>query len=377
MRQAQKMEAIGRLAGGVAHDFNNLLGVISGYGELVRGRLSETDPLHAKVEQILKAAKSAAALTGQLLAFSRQQVLQPEVLDLNHVVSDMDKMLRRLIGADVELTTVLAPDLGSVRADPGQLGQIVMNLAVNARDAMPQGGRLTIETSNADLDMTYVALHPPSRPGRYVMLVVSDSGSGMDPETQSHIFEPFFTTKPVGVGTGLGLSTVYGIVKQSDGYIWVYSELGLGTTFKIYLPLVEGQAAALPERRPIPVGRSSETVLLVEDEEALRGLLRETLEDNGYTVLAARDGVEALQIATAHAGAIHMIVTDLIMPGMTGRSVVEEIVPIHPESKILFISGYSSEAVTRQGVLRRDSPFLGKPFTLEGLLRKVRELLDA
>jgi two-component system cell cycle sensor histidine kinase/response regulator CckA len=376
IRQSQKMEAIGRLAGGVAHDFNNLLGVITGYAELVRRRLPGSDPLHGKVEQILKAAERAAALTGQLLAFSRQQVLQPEVLDLNHVVSDMDKMLRRLIGKDVELTTLLDPDLGRVRADPGQLAQIVMNLAVNARDAMPRGGRLAIETSNADLDTTYIALHPPSRPGPYVMLVISDTGSGMDPETQSHIFEPFFTTKPVGEGTGLGLSTVYGIVKQSDGYIWVYSELGVGTTFKIYLPRVEGTAAGARAQRAIPVGGGSETVLVVEDEEALRGLLRETLEANGYTVLTARDGAEAVRIANAHAGTIHVIVTDLIMPGMTGRSAVEEIMPRHPESRILYMSGYSSEAVTRQGVLSRGSPFIGKPFTLESLLRSVRELLD-
>jgi two-component system, cell cycle sensor histidine kinase and response regulator CckA len=376
LRQAQKMEAIGRLAGGVAHDFNNLLSVITGYGEMVRQRLAAQDPLQAKVEQILKAADRAAALTRQLLAFSRQQVLQPKILDLNVVVSDMDKMLRPLIGEDVELVMVLDPDLGSVRADPGQLAQIVMNLAVNARDAMPRGGRLTIETSNADLDPAYAAVHPPARAGRYVMLTIGDTGSGIDAETQSHIFEPFFTTKPVGQGTGLGLSTVYGIVKQSDGCIWVYSELGVGTTFKIYLPRLEAPGTEVSEERSAPARRGSETVLLVEDEETLRGLLRETLEGNGYAVLAARDGAEALQVADEHAGPIHLIVTDLVMPGMTGRRVAETIALARPEMKVLCISGYSQEAVARLGVLGRSSGFLGKPFTPEGLLRRVRQLLD-
>jgi len=376
LRQAQKMEAIGRLAGGVAHDFNNLLGVITGYGELVRQRMPTEDPLHVKVEQILKAADRAASLTRQLLAFSRQQVLQPEILDVNHIVSDMDKLLHRLIGEDVELGTALDPSLGRVRADPGQLAQIVMNLAVNARDAMPGGGRLTIETANAELDAAYAVLHPPAKPGRYVMLAMSDTGSGMDAEIQSHVFEPFFTTKPVGEGTGLGLSTVYGIVKQSDGYVWVYSEVGVGTTFKIYLPRIDLATAAPPQERPAPAARSSETVLLVEDEDALRGLLRETLEDNGYVVLVARDGAQALQIADAHAGPIHLIVTDLIMPGINGRSAAEEIVSARPEVKVLYISGYSSEAVARSGALGRGSAFLSKPFTPKGLLRKVRDLLD-
>jgi PAS domain S-box-containing protein len=376
MRQAQKMEAIGRLAGGIAHDFNNLLGVITGYGEMVWRRLSREDPLHGKVEQILKAAERAAGLTRQLLAFSRRQVLQTKVLNLNHVVSDMDEMLRRLIGEDVELTTVLDPGLGNLTGDPDQLAQIVMNLVVNARDAMPRGGRLTIETSNAELDQAYVALRPLARPGLYVMLAISDTGSGMDAETQAHMFEPFFTTKPAGEGTGLGLSTVYGIVQQSDGYISVYSELRVGTTFKIYFPRAFGAAAAVAERRHVAAPRSSETVLLVEDEDALRGLMQETLEDNGYTVLAARDGAEALRISDEHPGRIHVVLTDLVMPGLTGRSTADGIALTRPDAKILYISGYSLEAVIGRGALRRDAAFLGKPFTLDALLRRLRELLD-
>jgi PAS domain S-box-containing protein len=376
MRQAQKMEAIGRLAGGVAHDFNNLLGVITGYAEMVWRRLSREDPLQVKVEQILKAAERAAGLTRQLLAFSRRQVLQTKVLNLNHVLADMDTMLRRLIGEDVELTTVIDPGLASLSADPDQLGQIVMNLAVNARDAMPGGGRLTIETSNADLDQAYVALHPLAKPGPYVLLAISDTGSGMDAETQAHIFEPFFTTKPVGEGTGLGLSTVYGIVKQSDGYISVYSEVGVGTTFKIYFPRVEAAVAAAAPPGQAPAPRSSETVLLVEDDDALRGVIRETLEGDGYTVLTARDGAEALRLSDAHAGHIHVVVTDMVLPGLSGRSTAESIARTRPETKILYISGYSQEAVFGKGALSRDAAFLSKPFTLDGLLRRVRELLD-
>jgi PAS domain S-box-containing protein len=376
MRQAQKMEAIGRLASGVAHDFNNLLGVITGYGEMVRRRLSREDPLEVKVEQILKAAERGAALTRQLLAFSRQQVLQKKVLNLNHVVSDMDNMLRRLIGEDVELTTVLDPGLGNLTGDPDQLAQIVMNLAVNSRDAMPRGGRLTIETTNAELDQAYVALHPLARPGLYVALTISDTGSGMDAETQAHMFEPFFTTKPVGEGTGLGLSTVYGIVNQSEGYISVYSELRVGTTFKIYLPRVDGPVAAVAEPRRAPAGRSSETILLVEDEDALRGVLRETLEGDGYTVLAARDGAEALRLSDEHPGRIHAILTDLVMPGLTGRSTAEGIALTRPNTKVLYMSGYSREGVIGRGALRRDAAFLGKPFTVDELLRTLRELLD-
>jgi PAS domain S-box-containing protein len=376
-RLGQKMEAIGRLAGGVAHDFNNLLGVIIGYGEMVLNRLPEEDPLRTRQEEVLKAAHRAAALTGQLLAFGRRQVLQPKVLDLNGVVGDMDKMLRRLIGEDLELATILDPDLGSVWADPGQIAQIVMNLAVNARDAMPGEGRLTVETKNVELDEAYAAIHSPTRPGRYVMLAVSDTGSGMDAETQSHIFEPFFTTKAAGKGTGLGLSTVYGIVKQSDGYIWVYSEVGVGTTFKIYLPRLDDTAPIVREESPSPLVQGSETILVVEDEGSLRGVLRETLEDNGYTVLVASDGAAALQVADEHAGPIHLMLTDVIMPGMTGRQAAQELGATRPRMKVLYISGYTQEGIARHGEFGLGTAFLSKPFTSAALLRKCRELLDA
>ncbi len=375
--QAQKIDAVGRLAGGVAHDFNNLLGVITGYGEIVHRRLAPDDPLKDKMGQILKAAERAAGLTRQLLAFSRKQVLQPKVLDLNTVVADMHKMLERLIGEDVNLTIRLEPRLGSVRADPAQLEQIIMNLAVNARDAMPEGGALTIETCNADLDVEYAAAHPPTRPGPYVMLSVSDTGSGMDATTQARIFEPFFTTKEAGKGTGLGLSTVYGIVKQSDGYIWAYSELGVGTTFKVYFPCIDEEAVPAPSAVRQPLLRGSETVLLVEDESSLRELLREALEGNGYTVLAAQDGSEALRIAEAHVGLIHMTVTDVIMPGMTGPKIVDLLAASRPAMKVLFVSGYSDESVTRHGLVGPGRAFLSKPFGAEALLRRVRESLDS
>jgi PAS domain S-box-containing protein len=375
--QAQKMEAIGRLAGGVAHDFNNMLGVITGYGEIVQRRLHADDPLKGKVEQILRAADRAAGLTRQLLAFGRKQVLQPTVLDLNAVVTDMNKMLRRLIGEDIELTTRLEPRLGSVRADPGQVEQVLMNLAVNARDAMPEGGRITIETGNAELDAEYAAAHVPLRAGRYVLLAVSDTGSGMDAATQARVFEPFFTTKGVGKGSGLGLSTVYGIVKQSDGYIWVYSEVGIGTTFKIYLPRIDEDAVRARPQALGPLPRGSETVLLVEDEASLRELLKEALEINGYSVLVAADGSEALQLAEAHPGPIHIMVTDVIMPGMTGPKIVELVAPTRPEMKVLYVSGYSDESVTRQGLIGPGSAFLSKPFGAEVLLRRIRETLDA
>ncbi len=375
--QAQKIEAIGRLAGGVAHDFNNLLGVITGYGGIVHRRLAGEDPLKGKVEQILKAAERAAGLTRQLLAFSRKQVLQPEILDLNAVVSDMDKMLRRLIGEDVEFTTLLDPHLGSVRADPGQIEQVIMNLAVNARDAMPDGGRLTLETRNADLDADYAATRPPTRTGSYVALVVTDTGSGMDAATQARIFEPFFTTKEAGKGTGLGLATVYGIVKQSEGYIWLYSEVGVGTTFKIYLPRIDERAAVARRQEPGPLFRGSETALLVEDEASLRELLREVLEANGYSVLVARDGAEALKIAQAHTGTIHIMVTDVIMPGMSGPKIVDLVAPTRPEMKVLFLSGYSDESATRHALVGPGRAFLSKPFGPEVLLRKVRESLGA
>ena len=316
-------------------------------------------------------------MTRQLLAFGRKQVLQPKILDLNTVVSDVDRMLRRVIGEDIELATFLEPHLGNVKADPGQIEQVLMNLAVNARDAMPEGGRVTIETRNTDLDADYAATHPPTRPGRYVMFAITDTGSGMDAATQARIFEPFFSTKEVGKGTGLGLSTVYGIVKQSDGYVWVYSEVGVGTTFKIYLPRVDEEAPLVPEEGPGPLLRGVETVLLVEDEASLRELLREALEANGYSVLVAREGAEALRIAEAHAGAIQIIVTDVVMPGMIGPKIVELVAQTRPTMKVLYISGYSDESVVRHGLVGPGRAFLSKPFGPEVLLRRVREALDA
>jgi CheY-like chemotaxis protein len=360
----------------VAHDFNNLLGVITGYGEIVHRALGAEDPLRAKVGQILKAAQSAAGLTRQLLAFSRRQLLQPKVLDLNAVVADMEEMLRRLIGEDVELTTVLAPCLGSVRADPGQIEQVIMNLAVNARDAMPDGGRLTIESRNIELDAAQAAARPPSRAGSYVMVAVTDTGFGMDAATQARIFEPFFTTKEVGKGTGLGLATVYGIVKQSEGYIWVYSEVGVGTTFKVYLPRIDQAAAPARLQESGPLLRGSETVLLVEDEASLRDLLRETLASQGYSVLVARNGAEAQQAAQAHAGVIDILVTDVIMPGMTGPRMADLVRPTRPDMKVVFMSGYSDESVTRHGLIGPGRTFLSKPFGPETFLRTVRRTLD-
>jgi PAS domain S-box-containing protein len=375
--QAQKMEAVGRLAGGVAHDFNNLLGVITGYGEIVHKQMAPEDPLKGKMAQILKAAERAAGLTRQLLAFGRKQVLKPRILDLSALVSEMDEMLRRVLGEDISLATVREPRLGNVRADPGQIEQILMNLAVNARDAMPEGGRITIEARNADLDATYAAAHVPTQPGRYVMLSVTDTGSGMDEATQARIFEPFFSTKDVGRGTGLGLSTVYGIVKQSEGYIWVYSEVGVGTTFKIYLPRVDEEAPQAREEGPAPLRRGVETVLLVEDEADLREVLRETLEASGYSVLVARDGAESVQIAGEHPGPIQIMVTDVIMPGATGPKIAEIVAKTRPEMKVLYISGYSDESVTRHGLIAPGTAFLGKPFGPDLLLRRVRESLDA
>jgi PAS domain S-box-containing protein len=376
LRASQKMEAVGRLAGGVAHDFNNMLGVIFGYGEMVLKHLDSGTPLHAKQNEVLKAAERAAALTRQLLAFSRQQVLQPRVLDLNDVVADMDKMLRRLIGEDVELRTRLDPALGSISADPGQLGQIIMNLAVNARDAMPGGGRLTVETANVELDDAYATHHPPTVPGRYVMLAVTDTGCGMDADVRARIFEPFYTTKPQGEGTGLGLSTVYGIVKQSGGYIWVYSEVGLGTTFKIYLPRVDSVPAEVESTPVAADARGSETVLIIEDEAALRRAVTAMLEESGYRVLAAPDGASALQIADEHEGPIDLLVADVIMPGMSGREAAEAIAASRKGVKILYVSGYTGEAIRQRGALKAGAAFLSKPFPAAALLHKCRELLD-
>ena len=375
--QSQKMEAIGRLAGGVAHDFNNLLGVIIGFSELLLKDLAPQHRGRKRVEQIRKAADRAAGLTRQLLAFSRKQVLQPKVLDLNGVVTEIERMLRRLIGEDVRLVAVLGEPPAHVRADPGQIEQVIVNLAVNARDAMPKGGRLIIETSNIDLDDAYVRTHSYVQPGPYAMLAVSDTGDGMDAATLSHLFEPFFTTKEAGKGTGLGLATVFGIVKQSGGHITVYSEPGQGSTFKVYLPRVDekGDAVAPTVAAPSPAGH--ETVLLVEDEEAIRLLIREILETVGYTVLDAGRPDDAAEIATAREGPIHLLLTDVILPGMSGADLARRVQEARPETKVLFMSGYTDEAIGHHGVLESGTHFLQKPFASDALLRKVRDVLDA
>jgi two-component system, cell cycle sensor histidine kinase and response regulator CckA len=377
-RQAQKMEAIGRMAAGIAHDFNNLLTVIVGYGDLLAKRVGERGPFSQELAEIRKAGERAAALTRQLLAFSRKQVLMPEVLDLNTVVTDMEKILRRVLGEDLELESVLDPGLGHVKADPSQVEQVIMNLAVNARDAMPEGGRLTLETRNVELDEDYAREHATVRPGPYVMLAVSDTGTGMDEATRSRIFEPFYTTKEPGKGTGLGLSTTYGIVKQSGGSIWVYSELGHGTTFKIYLPRVEEPLA--PETHAAPAGAAKaptgyETVLVAEDDDAIRLLARLALERHGYSVLMAKDGAEALAVTRGHRGPIQVLMTDMLMPGMSGTELAAQVAALRPELKVLFVSGYSESAILGEGELGERSAFLEKPFTTEALARKVRQLL--
>ncbi len=380
LQQSQKMEAVGRLAGGVAHDFNNLLMVISGYSEFLLDRLGPEPVLRAPAQEIASAAARATSLTRQLLAFSRKQMLAPKILDLNGVVSENLKMLTRMIGEDIDLVMVPGADLGSVHADAGQIEQVVMNLAVNARDAMPSGGKLTIETRNISLDEEYARFHAPLRPGNYVMLAISDTGAGMDSETQSHIFGPFFTTKGTK-GTGLGLSTVYGIVKQSGGYIWVYSELGRGTIFKIHLPRVAdtietpAQAAVSAEGTEFEPG--TETILLVEDEGNLRYLARQFLEKQGYRVLEAADGAEAVHIAVSHQGVIHLLLTDVIMPGMNGRELAQRISEIRPNAKVLYMSGYTENVIGRNGTLDAGVRLLQKPFTLRELKSKVREVLDS
>ncbi len=373
--QAQRMEAIGQLAGGVAHDFNNLLTIITGYGQLLLERLRPEDPLSGYVAEIQKAGNRAATLTRQLLAFSRQQVVVPQVLDLNAVIRDTEKMLKRLIGEDIDLTTHLDPRLGQVKADLGHIEQVIMNLVVNARDAMPRGGKLTIETANVNLDQSYARVHLAVVPGPYTMLAVSDTGCGMDADTQSRIFEPFFTTKERG--TGLGLSTVYGIVKQCCGNIWVYSEPGRGTTFKVYFPRVgDDGGTAKATSAPVTDLKGSETVLLVEDEPSVRSLVRSVLQSNGYTVLEAGRGDEAVAISQRHSGPIHLLVTDVVMLGMSGRELAERLETIHPEAKVLFMSGYTDDAVLRHGVLRAGTAFLQKPFTPEALAVKVRNTLN-
>ncbi len=374
-RQAQKMEAVGQLAGGVAHDFNNFLTIITGYSELLLERLGPEDGQRANLEQIKRAGERAAALTRQLLAFSRRQVLVPQDLDLNAIVADIDKMLRRLIGEHIELVTIRQEGLGKVRSDPGQIEQVIMNLAVNARDAMPQGGKLTIETANVQLDEEYARRHALVTPGRHVLLAVSDTGCGMDAATQAHVFEPFFTTKGEGRGTGLGLATVYGIVKQSGGHICVYSEVGKGTSVKLYLPHVGQDVRVVEPKKEAEIPRGSETILLVEDEAALRMLVRELLESKGYRVIEARHGPDALFVCEQHKGPIHLLLTDVVMPEMNGRELAERLAPFHREMKVLYMSGYTDDAIVHHGVLDAGMGFLQKPFSRNTLARKVREVL--
>ncbi len=376
-RQAQKMEAVGTLAGGVAHDFNNLLTAIRGYSDLLLLRLDACSPYRKEVEEIHKAGERASTLTQQLLAFSRKQVLQPKVLDLNEVVAGMEEMLGRMIGENIDLITVLRPDLWSVKVDKGQIEQVVMNLVVNAQDAIGDRGKITVETDNVCLDDEYVSLRSMVTPGAYVMLSVSDTGIGMDDETTARLFEPFFTTKEKGKGTGLGLSTVYGIVKQSDGYIWVYSEPNQGSVFKIYFPRHESPSAMEdPERLPVASPRGHETILLVEDEVLVRVLVRDVLTGHGYTVLEAKDGAEAMGIAVSHRGPIHLMITDVVMPNMGGPEVAVSLAPLLRDMRVLFMSGYTDEAIAQRGILRPGTCFLQKPFRLDALLRKVREVLD-
>jgi two-component system cell cycle sensor histidine kinase/response regulator CckA len=373
LRESQKMEAVGRLAGGVAHDFNNLLGVILGNGELLQRQAAEAQ--RGKIEQILKAAESAAGLTRQLLAFGRKQVVDPRVLDLNLLLSGLQGMLGRLIGEDVELALVPGAALGHVKADPGQLAQVVMDLCENARDAMPDGGLLRVETDNVELDPGSADRHQPMPSGRYVRLTVSDTGRGIEKEVLPRIFEPFFTTKGPGKGTGLGLATVYGIVRQAGGYVWVYSEVGYGTTVKLYLPRIDEPAESAHPQEAAKLSRGSETILLVEDEPSLRMIAREILEENGYRVIDAAGGAEGLEIVRRHADPIHLLITDVVMPGMNGRALAESSTAARPQMKVLYISGYTDDVIAHHGVLEPGTAFLGKPFTAQALLRRVRDVL--
>jgi two-component system cell cycle sensor histidine kinase/response regulator CckA len=372
------MEAIGRLSGGIAHDFNNLLGVIIGYSRVLKRALGESNVLCEHALEIEKAGQRAASLTKQLLAFSRQQVLTPAILNLNTLASDMEKMLPRLLGEDIEVTLVLDPELGNVKADQSQIEQVIMNLAVNARDAMPMGGKLKIETASVELDQTYTRNHPGSKVGSYVLLAVTDTGSGMDAGTLTHIFEPFFTTKERGKGTGLGLATVYGIVKQSNGYIGVESAPGKGTSFQIYLPRHAGQPAVQEEESDsVDKLGGSESILLVEDSEPLRKLAKTYLESAGFSVLSAESGEDALEVATRFGGSFDLLLTDVVMPGMNGRVLAEHLLPRQPGMRVLYMSGYTDSFIAGHGVLDPGTHLLHKPFTEDVLIRKVREVLDA
>ncbi len=377
LRMAGKMEAVGRLSGGIAHDFNNLLGVIIGYSQVLKRRLDSGSDLLDPVVEIEKAGQRATALTRQLLAFSRQQILTPSILNVNDLVQDMVKMLPRLLGEDIAISTSLSPELGMVKADQGQIEQVIMNLAVNARDAMPEGGKLRIETANVELDQAYAWLHAGARPGHYVMLAVIDSGTGIDPDTLSHIFEPFFTTKEVGKGTGLGLATVYGVVKQSGGYIWVDSKPGQGASFQVFLPRVAEPATQITATAPLTEAKGgSETILLVEDSEPLRKLTQSFLESHGFRVLVAQDGDEAMRVESQHSETIDLLLTDVVMPGINGRVLAEKLLPKQPSMRVLYISGYTDSFIGRHGVLEQGMDLLHKPFTEEVLIRKVRDILD-
>jgi PAS domain S-box-containing protein len=376
LRQSQRMEAIGKLAGGVAHDFNNLLAVILGSADVVLDKLPADHPSRRKLELIRQAGSSAADLTRQLLAFSRQQMLQPRLLDLKDILKRTQVLLARLIGENIQFTISLEPSLGQVKADPGQIEQVLLNLAVNARDAMPQGGRLRIEARNVELDDSYKDAHQPVVPGRYVMLAVEDTGSGMDRDTQSRIFDPFFTTKELGKGTGLGLATVYGIVKQSAGYIWVYSELSKGTIFRVYLPRVDESTRPVEQKEPDSlISRGCETILLVEDSDSLRELAQEYLESVGYNVLKAASGKEALQQAREFNGTIHLLLTDVVMPEMSGPELASQMASLRPGIKVIFTSGYTDDTVARQGALDPGVTFIQKPYRPKALARKIREVL--
>ena len=378
LRQAQKMEAIGQLAGGIAHDFNNALTLIKTCSELTLFDLKESDPLREKIEMILEATNRSADLAHRLLAFSRRQVMDMKVLDLNNLLKDLDKMLRRVIGEDIELVNVLAEDLGRVKVDPGQVEQVVLNLALNAKDAMPRGGKLTIETANVELDETYSRTHVDVIPGRYVMLAVSDTGIGMTPEIKNRLFEPFFTTKEKGKGTGLGLAMVYGIVKQSGGNIWIYSEAGMGTTFKVYLPRVDEPLEEKKKRKPSEgeLPRGGETVLAVEDNKDVRRMAAQILRRQGYRVLEAANGGEALLVCEKLKEEIHLLLTDVVMPGMSGRELAHRLSFLRPEMKILYMSGYSDDSIVSYGILNEKVGFIPKPFSLEALVNQVREVLD-
>ena len=374
---AQKMEAVGRLAGGVAHDFNNMLTVISGYNRMILDTLDPLDPMRANAEEVAVAADRAAALTNQLLVFSRRQATRPVVLDVNAVISSLEKMMRRLIGEDITLVLNESPNLGGIRADSGQIEQAIVNLVVNSRDAMPQGGVITIETANVTLDAGYASVHLGVQPGEYVMIAVSDNGQGIDPEVRRHIFEPFFTTKPKGKGTGLGLAIVYGMVKQSGGDIWVYSEPGRGTTFKLYFPRVGEILSETADQKPEHgTVTATETILVVEDETSVRNLTVKILRQLGYHVEQAENAAKAIELAKSYVGDIDLLLTDVVMPGMSGKQLADALRPLRPRMRVLFLSGYTESTVLTNGVLNQGVEFLAKPFTRDALAGKVRDVLE-